>query len=54
VNGTEKIPRGIESLPRDLTAAELEAAPDLLSLDVLLIADLSDEEADALAAALRY
>lgn len=43
---------GIGSLPRDLTDAELNAAPVLVSLDVLVIEDLSDDEADAFIAAL--
>jgi hypothetical protein len=40
-------------MPRDLTAAELASAPVLVSLDVLLIEDLSDQEADTFAAPLR-
>jgi hypothetical protein len=43
---------GIGSLPRDLTEAELNAAPVLMSFDALVIADLSDDEADAFIAAL--
>jgi hypothetical protein len=43
---------GLGSLPRDLTDAELNAAPVLVSLDVLIIEDLSDDEADAFVAAL--
>jgi hypothetical protein len=43
---------GIRSLPLDLTDAELNAAPVLVSLDVLVIEDLSDDEADAFVAAL--
>jgi hypothetical protein len=39
--------RGVSSLPRDLTDEELDAAPVLLSLDALLIEDLSDQEAGA-------
>lgn len=49
-NGFET-PHGIGLLPRDLTADNLSAAPVLLSADVLLIDDLSDEEDDAFAAA---
>jgi len=37
-------PHGLALLPRDLTAAELAAAPVLRSLDDLAIEDLSDEE----------
>jgi hypothetical protein len=43
---------GLGSLPRDLTDAELNAAPVLMSLDVLIIEDLSADEADAFIAAL--
>ncbi len=45
-------PHGTDLLPRDLTLAELDAAPLLTSLDQLLIEDLTDEEADAFAAAI--
>ena len=45
-------PHGTDLLPRDLTPAELDAAPVLTSLDQLLIEDLTDEEADAFAAAI--
>ena len=44
-------PHGISLLPRDLTAEELSAAPTLTSIDALLIDGLSDDEDDALAAA---
>jgi hypothetical protein len=47
-------PHGTSLLPRDLTLAKLDAAPLLSSLDQLLIADLTDEEADSFAAARRY
>jgi hypothetical protein len=39
-------------VPRDLTEAELIAAPVLVSLDALLIDELTDDEDDAFAAAL--
>lgn len=45
-------PHGTGLLPRDLTPDELGAAPVLTSLDQLLIVDLTDEEADAFAAAI--
>ena len=45
-------PHGTDLLPRDLTPEELDAAPILVSLDQLLIEDLTDEEADAFAAAI--
>jgi hypothetical protein len=50
IDGEDSI-RGTSSLPRDLTDEELDSAPLLLSLDTLLIEDLSDKEADAFAAA---
>jgi hypothetical protein len=46
------VPHGTDLLPQDLTRAELDAAPVLISLDQLLIEDLTDEEADAFAAAI--
>jgi hypothetical protein len=49
IGGDDSI-RGVSSLPRDLTDEELDSAPLLLSLDTLLIEDLSDKEADAFAA----
>ena len=45
-------PYGTSLLPRDLTEAELTAAPVLLSADALLIDDLTADEDDAFAAAL--
>jgi hypothetical protein len=39
-------------MPSDLTPAQLAAAPTLASVDLLLIDDLSDAEADAFAAAI--
>ena len=45
-------PHGADLLPRDLTEAELVAAPVLVSLDALLIDELTDDEDDAFAAAL--
>jgi hypothetical protein len=45
-------PHRTDLLPRDLTPVELDAAPVLTSLDQLLIEDLTDEEADAFAAAI--
>jgi hypothetical protein len=45
-------PQGAELLPRDLTEAELVAAPVLVSPDALLIDELTDDEDDAFAAAL--
>ncbi|MFT3852920.1 MAG: hypothetical protein QM733_09305 [Ilumatobacteraceae bacterium] len=46
-------PHGTSLLPRDLTAAQRQAAPVLASLDALLIEELSDEEYDAFIAAIR-
>ena len=43
---------GFAKLPRDLTEAELDDAPVLDSVDVLLIEDLTDQEAVAFFAAL--
>ncbi len=45
-------PPGADLLPRDLTDEELAAAPVLVSLDALLIDELTDDEDDAFAAAL--
>ena len=45
-------PSGFDGLPRDLTEAELDNAPVLISLEELVIEDLTDEEADAFFAAL--
>ena len=39
-------PQGTDLLPRRLTEAELDSAPALASLDVLVIEDLDDEEYD--------
>lgn len=44
---TDHEPLGVHSLPRDLTSAEIAAAPVLESLDVLEIDDLTDAEAEA-------
>lgn len=44
-------PNGLGLLPRDLTPDELSAAPTLSSVDKLLL-DLTDDDADAFAAAL--
>jgi hypothetical protein len=46
IDGEDSL-RGVSSLPRDLTGEELDSAPVLLTLDTLLIEDLSDDEADA-------
>lgn len=43
---------GLTLLARDLTPAELSAAPVLGSVDTLLIDDLTDDEDDAFASAL--
>ena len=45
-------PHGVSLLPSDLTPAQLASAPTLASVDLLLIDDLSDAEADAFAAAI--
>ncbi len=45
-------PRGTGLLRRDLSHEELEAAPVLASLNVLLIDDLTADEDDRFAAAL--
>jgi hypothetical protein len=49
----EDAPRGTSLLPRDLTPAQLTAAPVLASADSLNIDELTDEEYDAFLAALR-
>jgi hypothetical protein len=46
------VPHGTDRLPRDLTDAQLDAAPVLASIDALLVDDLTDAEDDAFAAAL--
>lgn len=46
------VPHGTSLLPRDLDEHELVAAPVLVSLDVLLIEELSEDEDDTFAAAL--
>ena len=46
-------PRGTSLLARDLTPAQLKAAPVLASVDSLVIEELTDEEYDAFLAALR-
>jgi hypothetical protein len=45
-------PHGTGLLPRDLSEAELAAAPVLASVDDLLIDDLTDDEDESFAAAL--
>lgn len=45
-------PRGTALLPADLTQDQLSSAPAVVSLDTLLIDDLTDDEDDAFAAAL--
>jgi hypothetical protein len=45
-------PHGTSLLPRDLSEAELAAAPVLTSVDDLLIDDLTDDEDESFAAAL--
>ena len=44
---------GTALLPRDLTVEQLVSAPALASADALLIDELSDDEDDAFAAAIR-
>ena len=45
-------PHGAHVLPSDLTEEELVAAPVLVSVDTLLIEELSEDEDEAFAAAL--
>ena len=49
----DTVPQGTTLLPRDLTPAQLKAAPVLASVDSLVIDELTDEEYDAFVAALR-
>lgn len=49
----ETAPRGTSLLPRDLTPAQLRSAPVLVSVDSLVIDELTDEEYDAFLAAVR-
>jgi hypothetical protein len=46
-------PHGAAQLPRDLTAEQLVATPVLAPADALLIDELSDDEDDSFAAAIR-
>jgi hypothetical protein len=52
VQHSGEAPHGTSLLPRDLTENQLASAPVLVSIDALLIEDLSDDEDDAFAAAL--
>lgn len=45
-------PHGIALLPGDLSEDQLSAAPVLMSIDALLIEELSEDEDEAFAAAL--
>lgn len=47
------VSHGTALLPRDLTADELAGAPVLPSADVLVIEDLTNDEDEAFASALR-
>jgi hypothetical protein len=47
------VPHGSTLLPRDLTEDELAAAPALPSADVLVIEDMTNDEDEAFASALR-
>ena len=49
----EAAPRGTWLLPRDLTPAQLRSAPVLVSVDSLVIDELTDEEHYAFLAAVR-
>ena len=49
----EAAPRGTSLLPRDLTPAQLRSAPVLVSVDSLVIDELTDEEYYAFLAAVR-
>lgn len=51
-NRQDETPSGTSLLPRDLSEKQLAAAPVLVSIDTLLIKELSDDEDDAFAAAL--
>jgi hypothetical protein len=44
---------GTSLLPRDLTAEQMLSAPVLVAIDALLIADLTDLEDEAFAAAIQ-
>lgn len=48
----DEAPHGTALLPSDLNEEQLAAAPALVSIDTLLIEELSEEEDDAFAAAL--
>ena len=52
VRPSGEAPRGTSLLPADLTDDQLDAAPVLVSIDELLIEELSEDEDDAFAAAL--
>jgi hypothetical protein len=51
-NHDHEWPYGASLLPQDLSDAELAAAPVLVSVDSLLIEDLTDNEDELFAAAL--
>jgi hypothetical protein len=48
-----EVPHGSTLLPRDLTEGELAGAPVLPSADVLVIEDLTNDEDEAFASAIR-
>lgn len=52
VRPSDEVPHGTSLLPADLTDDQLDAAPVLDSIDLLLIEGLSEDEDDAFAAAL--
>ena len=52
-NHDEQVDHGTTLLARDLSPAELRSAPSLVSIESLLIEDLSVDEDEAFAAALR-
>jgi predicted regulator of Ras-like GTPase activity (Roadblock/LC7/MglB family) len=49
----EDVSRGTSLLPADLTVAQIEAAPVLVSADSLVIDELTDQECDNFIAAVR-
>ncbi|MFK7920062.1 MAG: hypothetical protein AB8G14_18450 [Ilumatobacter sp.] len=53
VDDDQEVPRGTSLLPNDLTTEQKAAAPTLVSVDALLIEELTDIEDEAFASAIR-
>lgn len=53
VGDAREVPHGTSLLPNDLTTEQQAAAPTLVSVDALLIEELTDTEDEAFASAMR-